>query len=74
MTTYVFPHPEELTWERWVSDVVQLNPDLANVVDGTLPWADFGNRLTLTISQAPRPDFFRTWQAWAEALKRATQG
>ena len=74
MTTYSFPQPQDLTFERWAGEVMTLNPTLVNAVDPTAPWRSFAGWLAQIIPQAPRPDFFRTWQTWVGALIQATEG
>lgn len=66
------PDPRGMIWEDWASALVGYNPDLRSTVDPlAVPWEDFGRRLTLIDANTPRPDFFDSWHAWAEALRRA---
>ena len=74
MTNYLFPNPQELSWDRWAEAAVGFNSTLVNQISASMPWADFAERLGLVVPEAPRPDVFGTWQEWAEALKQATQG
>lgn len=74
MTALVFPHPDAIPWERWSTEVVGLNPILRNQITAPIAWQEYGRRLALVVPQAPRPDLFDTWQAWASALIRATAG
>ena len=74
MTTLLIPHPDDTTWETWAQTVVGYNPVLINQLSWTLPWEEFGERLSLVVPEAPRTDTFDSWQAWASALKLAVPG
>lgn len=72
MAISFIPDPRGMAWQDWVSALVGYNADLRGTVDPlAVPWEDFGRRLSLIDANTPRPDFFDTWEAWAEALKRA---
>jgi hypothetical protein len=71
MTDFTIPYPEEVEWEWWAQTVVGFNPSLANQLDASMPWQEFGDRMTLVVPSAPRTDIFDSWQAWASALKLA---
>ena len=69
------PNPEIGDWTRWSSEFVGYNPELGNQVDPRLQsWQSFAVRLSLILPATPRPEFFKTWQAWAHALRQALQG
>lgn len=71
MTTFIFiPDPRGMIWKDWVSALVGYNPTLRSMVDPRASWQDFGQRLTLIDVNTPRPDFFESWEAWANALRR----
>ncbi len=67
----IIPDPEGSAWPRWASTLVGYNPELSTQVSWTLPWQEFGNRLTLVVPQTPRSSFFEDWQTWARALKQS---
>jgi len=62
-----------LTWQAWADTVVGFNAACRNQVSADDAWEEFAQRLTLIEPNTPRPDFFDTWQAWAEALKRTLE-
>lgn len=71
MTTYNLPQPNGETWERWAATIIQLNPQLQNYVTASMDYKDFGNKLSQIEGRTPRPAFFRNWENWAAALRRA---
>jgi hypothetical protein len=71
LTTYNIPIPDTDSWERWAGTLIQLNPPLQNYLSVTQDFKSFGQRLSQIEARTPRPEFFRSWQAWAASLRRA---
>lgn len=67
----IIPNPQNSTWERWLETLILNNGSLHNQIGNTLPWQQFAVRLTLIEPATPRPEFFKSWDRWATALRRA---
>lgn len=64
------PNPENLTWEQWANTVCGFNETFGQYVNPRMTWPKFAEALGYLIPQTPRPQLFRSWQAWACALQQ----
>lgn len=64
------PYPSELTFERWVSELIDLAYDSAIELPRAPPeddWRTWVERISeFAELDVPKHDGFETWQAWAE--------
>jgi hypothetical protein len=65
------PHPFGIGWQDWVDTLIGFNDSIRPNVPPNLPWQEVAQRLAEFEPAVPRPDWFRTWQDWACALKQA---
>lgn len=65
------PDPTDLTWLQWASTAAGFNPAFGQYVNPNMSWQDYGRSLTYLLPQAPRTEWFGSWQDWARALRQA---
>lgn len=63
-----------MEWQDWADSLLLLNYAIRTTADPDLEWRDFATRLGEFEACVPTPDFFETWEEWAEALKLANLG
>jgi len=66
------PEPYSLDWQGWADFVAGYNPGLLGELDPNDDWREFARRLCNVVPEAPQPDQFTDWRAWAAAVKLAT--